>query len=386
MRKTITLFLLLVCNFIYAQVDYTNVLNLLVNNKREEARKLFDKQFAKTKTTNIDLLFLDAFIDEESGKIDFDESLIRNLESLPNSQYYIAPFINSSMVLSDVKDDTYNDLTYKKIDFLAASPKFGALPIVKYRKAVFERRRLQFENSLKSFKELGAITQWQFCGVFENLNGSGLDIEYEAETKPKSDKLFDANSNGLVGWYNPKTPQDDPYHFFENEGEYGSGIIYAQTFIQSNEKKNYILSFGANQGLKIFLNDKEIYVNQDIKRTNLDAYNIKIPLEKGNNRLLFKLEVGSGSDYFSAQIKNLDFTLATDLKLSNTFQPYTVSTSDNFEAEEIQLDYEKYFDDLAAKNPNNLLYKLFQFTVYESNYKKIKAFDAIEGLDIKYPN
>ena len=48
-------------------------------------------------------------------------------------------------------------------------------------------------------------------------------------------------------------------------------------------KKDYILSFGANLGVKIFLNDKEIYVNQDVKRTNLDAYNIKIALEKGNN-------------------------------------------------------------------------------------------------------
>ena len=86
-------------NFIYSQVDYTNVLNLLINNKREEARILFDKQFGKRKTTNIDLLFLDAFIDEESGKISFDETFIKNLEKLPNAQYYIAPFINRILFL-----------------------------------------------------------------------------------------------------------------------------------------------------------------------------------------------------------------------------------------------------------------------------------------------
>lgn len=384
--KKITLVVLLFTNFIYSQADYSNVLNLLINNKRQEARKLFDKQFEKTKATSIDLLFLDALIDQESGKIDFDDSLIRNLEKLPNSQYYIAPFINRSMILSDVKENTYNDLTYAKIDFLSSSPKFKDLPIVKYRKGVFEGRRKQFEKSVESFKELGCISQWQFCGVFENLNGSGLDIDYEPELYAKNDKQFDANSNGFVGWYTPKKAQDDPYQFFENEAEYGHGIIYAQTFIQSAEKKNYILSFGANQGLKIFLNDKEIYVNQDIKRTNLDAYSIKIPLEKGNNRLLFKLEVGSGSDYFSAQVKNMDFTLAKDLKISNTYQPYTISTVDTYEAEEIPLDYEKYFDDLVAKNPNNVLYKLYQFAVYESNFKKAKALEAIEGLDQKYPN
>ena len=29
----------------------------------------------------------------------------------------------------------------------------------------------------------------------------------------------------------------------------------------------------------------------------------------------------------------------------------------------------QYFDDLVKKYPNNLLYKLYQFTAYESNNK-----------------
>lgn len=385
MRKTIFVVLLLCANLIYSQ-DYTNVLNLLINNKREEARKLFDKDFEKTKTTNIDLLFLDAFINEESGQIDFDDSLIRALEKLPNSENYIPPFINRSLVLSNVSNVYYNDLSYKKVDFLASSPKFQNLPIVIYRKAILDRIRKKYDNSLKKINELGAITQWQFCGVFENLNSSGLDTEYEAELHAKNDKLFDANSNGKIGWYNPKKALNEAYHFFANEGEYGSGIIYAQTFIQAKEKKDYILSFGASLGLKIFLNDREIYFNQDIKRSNLDAYSIKIALEKGNNRLLFKLEIENGNDYFSSQIKDMDGAIATDLQFLNTFQPYEASHSESVNTEEIKLNYEQYFDDLVKKNPDNLLYRLYQFTAYESNYKKIEAFEAIEGLDKKYPN
>lgn len=78
MKKNYLLLLLLVVSFAKAQVNYDNVLNLLINNKRNEARALFDKQFGKIKSTNIDLLFLDAFLDEESGRIDFDEELIRS--------------------------------------------------------------------------------------------------------------------------------------------------------------------------------------------------------------------------------------------------------------------------------------------------------------------
>ncbi|WP_170141401.1 transglutaminase domain-containing protein [Flavobacterium aquicola] len=386
MKKITILFLLFVSNFIYSQADYTNVLNLLINNKRDEARVLFDKQFGKSKTTNIDLLFLDAFIDEQSGKISFDETMLKNLEKLPNSQYYIAPFINKDMILSDISTDACNDLTYTKIDYLASSPKFKDLPIVKYRKAIFERKRMKFEDAQKSFADLGVITQWQFCGVFENLNGSGLEIEYEPEIYAKNDKLFDANSNGKIGWYNPKDIENDAYQFFTNEGEYGNGIIYAQTFIDSPEKKSFLLRFGASQGLKIFLNDKEIYFNQDIKRTNLDAYTLKINLEKGVNRLLFKLSTYGGGDYFSAQVKNLDYTVANDLKFNKEYLPYTISKGDAAEVEILKLDYELYFDNLVKKYPNNLLYKLFQYAAYESNTKYISAYEAIEGLDVKYPN
>lgn len=270
---------------------------------------------------------------------------------------------------------------------MSASPKFKDLPIVKYRKAIFERKRLQFEKAKKTFSELGVIDQWQFCGVFENLNGSDLDIEYEPETYPKNDKLFDANSNGMIGWYNPKHIEYDAYQFFVNESEYGNGIIYAQTFIDAPEKKSYLLNFGAGQGLKIFLNDKEIYYNQDIKRTNLDAYSIKIDLEKGTNRLLFKLAVSGGSDYFSAQMRNIDNSLPAELKFSKTYLPYTALKSETTDsAESIKLNYEQYFDDLVKKNPNNLLYKLFQYTAYESNGKTNDAYEVIEGLDEKYPN
>ena len=55
------------------------------------------------------------------------------------------------------------------------------------------------------------------CGVFENLNSSGLDTEYEPELYAKDDKLFDANSNGLVGWFIPKTKSTQGYQYFVNE-------------------------------------------------------------------------------------------------------------------------------------------------------------------------
>lgn len=385
MKKHFILLLLLATFSGQSQTNYTPVLELLFNNKREEARKLFDKQFDKLKTSNVDLLFIDAFIDSESGKIDFDDTFVRNLENIPNSEMYIAPFINSTFVLSDIKEGYYNELAYKKIDFLAASPKFQNLPIVKYRKAVLDSRRYNVDSAKQRYAEMDVIRKWQFCGVFENLNSSGLHIDYEPENYPKSDKLFDANSNGKVGWYIPKATRIEPYTFFQNEADYGSGIIYAQTFIESKESKSYRLNFGSKLGMKIFLNDKEIYVNEEIYNSNLDAYAIKIDLNKGFNRLLFKIESGSGV-YFSAQIRTLENKNAIDLNYFDAYQEYAINKSDSKEPQEYKLEYEQYFDDLVTKNPTNDLYKIFRFNAYEANYKSEKALEALDGLDIKYPN
>ena len=48
MKKLILGFLVFT-NFMFAQQNYSGVIDLLVSNKRDEARKLFDKQFSKTK-------------------------------------------------------------------------------------------------------------------------------------------------------------------------------------------------------------------------------------------------------------------------------------------------------------------------------------------------
>ncbi|SEP60967.1 transglutaminase domain-containing protein [Flavobacterium urocaniciphilum] len=382
--KKLILGFLFVTNFIFAQQNYSGVVDLLVSNKREEARKLFDKQFGKTKNTSIDLLFLDALIDVQNGKLYFDESLLKGIENLPNSQYYIDPFINENYVLTNINDSGYDDLTYKKIDFLANSPKFKDKPIVIYRKAVADRNRYKFNEATAGIDKLNVITNWQFCGVFENLNGSGINTEYEPEVYAKNDKLFDANSNGMVGWYVPTKYTNEGYHFFYNEAEYGDGIDYAQTFVTVPESKTYILSFGCSSAIKIFVNDVEVIQKEETGKTNLDAFNIKVNLKKGVNRILVKIEQ-SGSSYFSVNLKNTDYS-KTNFTYSNSYLPYNTSTIEELAVEEINLDFENYFQNLVKQNPDNLLYKFYLFKAYTANEKKDLALDVIDGLDKKYPN
>jgi hypothetical protein len=366
----------------YAQQDYSEVMNLLLNNKREEARKLFDKRFGKNKDQSIDLLFLDAMIDEQNGRLNYDATLLQKIEKLPNAVYYIDPFINSNYVMTNVNEDKFDDLSFVKIDFLAQSSVFKDRDVVKYRKSVSDVKRKQYAEGAKWAEKLHTIKDWQYCGVFENLNSSGLDTEYEPETYAKNDKLFEANSNGKVGWYVPKSAEYDGYNFFFNEGEYGRGIIYAQTFIDVPAEKEYLLQFGTSSGIKIFIDDVEVASEYEANTTNLNAYSYSVTLPQGTHRLTAKVE-SSNSDYFAVRLMNKDLSFPTELKISSGYKEY--KSGNTVTATKVPLDFEQYFEDLVAKNPKNVLHKLFLFKAYEANRKKELAHKAIEGLDSQYP-
>ena len=382
--KNLFVSLLFIFNFTFfnAQVNYQPVLDLLIANKRQDARKLFDKNFSKTKDSNIELLLLDLLLEVEMGKTMFDETFIKKIEKFSESKHYVAALMNEKFIFGDVNDESYDDLTFVKGDFLAQSPLFSQILDVKYTSAILAQRRRDFEKYKSYMSQLNSINEWQRCGAFENLNGSGLNTEYEPETYAKNDKLFDANSNGKLGWYNPIKHENEGYTIFYNEDEYGSGVMYAQTFIDVPETKKYIFRFGASGGIKFFLNDEEIIVKEDIQRNNLDAFLYEFELPKGMNRLLVKLDASKSYNYFSAAFNQLDGKPAKDLRFYDKYQPY--NQKQTVQINELELPFEVYFKNLVQSNPKNVLYRYLLFHAYMANQKKELAHDVIEDLEAEF--
>ena len=75
MKKYLLIILCLLFQISFAQQNAEKVWNLLLENKRDEARSLFDKNFGVKKTQDFELLFLDALIDSEQGKIHFNDDI-----------------------------------------------------------------------------------------------------------------------------------------------------------------------------------------------------------------------------------------------------------------------------------------------------------------------
>jgi hypothetical protein len=384
MRKIIAICILFV-NIAFAQTSEKKVWDLLLANKREDARKLFDKDLKSKEETNVDYLILDAMLDYEMGKLAFDEQYLQKFIKVCKQKEYLYPLWYKPYMMDNSSSNGYNDFTYKKIDLLAASETFGNDPIVIYFKAICDRKRKDFDGFSANIKKLNAIQDWQYCGVFENLNDSGLETEYEPEVYAKNDKLFDANSNGKIGWYIPVDKQNEGYHFYSNESEYGDGIIYSQVFVDTPADKDVVLNFGTSSSIKIFVNDVEIYANNMAEHTDLNAYRVKFKLAKGTNRLLVKFSSNSSNDNFFVSMTDESNNMISDLTFANTYKPYNKSTFEQLNPIEINPIFENYFKDMIAKNPDNVLYKILLFDAYSNNSKNDQANDVIEDLIKKYP-
>ncbi|WP_157486085.1 transglutaminase domain-containing protein [Flavobacterium soli] len=386
MKKIFLLCCLLFSVFAISQSAEKKVWDLLLANKKPEARKLFDKDLKSQMDKKIDYLILDAMIDMESGKTEFDDSFVKKFSKFPESNYYYNALVKAPFVMDDMQTLGFNDYSYKKIDFMAKEPYLQNNSRIIYTKAVADRNRKNLQGFKEKINELNVVTDWQFCGVFENLNDSGLDIEYEPEVYPKNDKLFDANSNGKLGWYIPAIPHHEGYQMYENESEYGNGIMYAQTFVDNPEQREVYFSFGSGSSIKLFLNDIELYANNDINQSDLEAFKLKVVLPKGTNRLLVKSSVTDGNDYFILSITDLEGKKIDNLTYQKTYKPYQKSTLEELNPVEVKNVQEEYITQKIVENPDNVLYKILLYETYMHNKKLELAEDIIEALDLKYPN
>ncbi|QYJ68035.1 transglutaminase domain-containing protein [Flavobacterium litorale] len=383
--KKIVLLLFLISGIVNAQ-DTNKVWDLLLKNDRQGARQAFDTTFKKQKDDSIELLVLDALIDKEMGTIYFDETFLKKMTKIEESENYLYPLWYEEYALGSPNSDGFTSLSYKKLDFVAGVDKYKSYPIVIYNKAIYDRRRLDFDAYKESINKLDAITKWQFCGVFENMNGSGLDIDYEPEHYAKNDKMFNANSNGIVNWYVPAIPQNEGYHFYYNEAEYGNGIIYAQSFIESDKTREVVLNLGTSGPIKVFVNDIEIYTNDKAVTTDLNAFHVKFNLLKGTNRLLIKSATDGNNDYFYAAIKDVNQNTIPALKYYDTYKPYNKATLEALNANEINPFFEDYLVTKLAKQPDSVFYTLLLYNAYIYNHKYEKAYKVIQKLTEKYPN
>ena len=352
---------------------------LINENKRAEAFKISKK--IKPEKANMEQLILQQIVRYENGKYKKDPNFLPAFVKKPDFERYLYGLWNENYVFGIYHQEGFYDDILDNIDFFRKIKLLD--PTVKssidYVIAIADRYRNRWEQYYQEQSKLLGVTDWQVCGVFENLNGSGIDIPYPPEKLAYSKEDFNANSNGMINWFVPKLEKKEPYTVI-NYPEYGSGINYAQTFFKNAQPREVIFKLGSSGKFKMWLDDALLLEQHEDQTTELDAYAVKVNLPAGNHRILIKLENYNNPD-FILRVFDKENHLLNPEKLHFTTQVLNYKKLDKnaLKTEVLDNPFEQYF-----KNLNNKKFTpFFKDFMLASTYMRNERTDEAKKIVLK---
>ncbi len=368
-----------------AQDRYVKQWDSFLNNKHENVIRYFEKK--KLKNLDIEALLLYQLARSQDGKFSRLEAFYPNFVKHPDYPYYLFALWNERFFFDDYVEEVFHKDMLENVNFFynqnISHPEEIAGEI-KYLKSVMDMYVRDFEHSKNIRKSFTHIDRWQFCGVFENLNESGMRIAYPPETSAFSKEGYNANSNGIVNWFDNTNDGEFPYFAFYNHEEYGSGINYAQTFVQNPRKQTVLLKLSLPKDFKLWVNDVLVFEKDKYHKSTLDAYTVRIDLPAGNNRFLIKTTNGQEA-FFALKIVDTENRPVEGLTYSTTYAPYNRSTEEELNPVELENVFESFFKNKLKENPSSVFYKIMLFKTYLRNEKDEEAEKIIKELLKTYP-
>jgi len=386
MKKLFLLVLsLLLSNVITAQKT-DKVWEALIKNDRETALK-YDKKI-NNKKANTEWLILKQIIRNENGLLNKDPDFLPNFIKIKNFESYLSALWQTPYVFTNYLETGFNKKVIDNITFINQYTfKDKSLESnYRYLEAISARYQNDFNTYNSKLAEIQTIGTWQYCSVFENLNKSGMDIVYPPEKSAYSKKDYEANSNGKINWFTTDYAKKTQYQLMNNFSEYGSGINYAQTFLNLDKDQEFIFKLGFGSPIKIWINDIQIFEESENQATGFDAYIFKVKLHKGNNRILIKI-ANMAYSYFGLRIFDTNNQLINPNKLqfSTKNYTYTPSTKEELSVETIQNPTEKFIKNLDEKKYSKYFKNYLLINYYLQGKKVKQAKKIISKCLKKYP-
>jgi len=152
----------------------------------------------------------------------------------------------------------------------------------------------------------GWISEWLVAGAFPN-NGVGLDRDFIGETKaaPAEGQLA---GKGAVGgkpaaW--KKLTIEGVLSFYGRFATSTNAVVYAHVYVYSPVERDAKLWAGSDDGLAVWVNGFRVWRNKAFRGIWPDEDEIPIHLKRGWNRMLLKVDQGTGG--WSVMVRLSDF-------------------------------------------------------------------------------
>lgn len=370
MKKIYIIFsLFLVANFAIAQ-SFQQALLLLNENKRAEAKKILTS-LEKDTTTSCNAALANVLLELSNEHWDEAFSHFQIFYNNSTDPYPYVYALWSTGIFS--RNETRGNDVKKLMEKIVNDPKANAtIKAMAYDNLA---GRLQNKGDIKQSKEIwskmGDVRGWSTVGVFENVSASGFNKDFGVLSHPEATYIFKNNRGADISWFNIADARNDRWVDFESHYDITNSIIYAQTYITSDADKDVVVMFGVSGSFKIWINDMIVAKEAEERNTDLDVYNYKVKLQKGNNRIV--VQIGSseiGRSNFMLRIADLNGTILP-FNGSPTWKPYTQAQS--YEVKATPMFAEHFFENRLIANPASFLDMMMLLNTYNHNDKRFEA-------------
>ena len=155
------------------------------------------------------------------------------------------------------------------------------------------------------------INEWYIIGPFANIRDShhyltGFDSVYPPEEAVDLKGKYWGASGKLLSWKYVKTPLNGYFSLRNILKSNELNIGYAVTYIFSMGNTNSVLFAGSDGGMKIIFNNRVVYQYAGIRQAEPDQVMIILPIKRGWNKLLLKVEANYKECGFYARVLDPD--------------------------------------------------------------------------------
>lgn len=378
MIKTIAAFFctLLFCSAVFAN-DYDDAWTAIRKRNFSEAKTLLQKAIKDPATATdayFTLLYLQTYQDNE----DEIPGLVEQLMKTPGRDAYVyAAWFNGSILGQYSKKKAYQLNFVNKI--INDNSFNGSLQAAAhYVKGMHYLLSHDYDRYKQEYAQTGAIQDWQFTGPFENLSGSGFNVNHGPLSDAQANAKFTAADNIEVSWFTPLRINKEAWTFVYPHFQKNTAIIYAQAFINSPEERKVLLNTGCNGSLKVWVNDGLVLSESKERMTELDYYKNECTLKKGFNRVLVQLGYTDNSmPNFIIRFTDSNFNPIKDLTVATEYKPYAKS-ADAANVHSIKHFAEEFFEKKIAAEPSNLVNYVLLNQAYLRDQRVTEARQIIE--------
>jgi hypothetical protein len=148
------------------------------------------------------------------------------------------------------------------------------------------------------------LSDWWIIGPYENPDEKGLYITYPPEQEFDTTKTYRGRNNQSVRWQQVSNEISGYMDFTKIFKDSEFGVAYARSKIDMFQDADVKIGIGSNDGVRLFVNGQLVLDNKIARSAEPNQDIITVPLKKGQNGILLKIDqLGGGWGFYFTVIE-----------------------------------------------------------------------------------